>query len=84
VVRCCGNSYHSVDLEPGAYWLFRVSQFDGAIPVNIRLRLEGPRAWGKEKPTMLYGNVIRGKVNPAQYWNKRPYTTRGLKDPYNE
>jgi hypothetical protein len=28
--------------------------------------------------------VIRARVNPAQFWNKRPYTPQGLMDPYNE
>jgi len=80
----CGNSYHTINLEPGAYWMFTMPQFDGAIPVNLRLRLERTRARDKEKRVILYSNVIRSRVNPAQFWNKRPYTPHGLMDPYNE
>jgi hypothetical protein len=80
----CGNSYHHIDLEPGAYWTFTMPQFDGAIPVNLRLRLERTRPRKNEKPVILYSNVIRGRVNPAQFWNKRPYMPQGLMDPYNE
>jgi hypothetical protein len=85
----CGNSYHTVDLDPGAYWTFTMPQFDGAIPVNIRLRLEGLRLPGahprdNQQSPALYSNTIRGRVNPAQFWNKLPYTPQGLMDPYNE
>jgi WG containing repeat len=80
----CGNSYHRIDLEPGAYWMFTMPKFDGAIAVSLRLRLERARPRKNEKPVILYSNVIRGRVNPAQFWNKRPYTPQGLMDPYNE
>lgn len=80
----CGNSYHTIDLEPGAYWRFTMPAFDGAIPVNLRLRLERKRPRRAEKPIFLYSNVIRSRVNPAQFWNKRRYTPQGLMDPYNE
>jgi hypothetical protein len=80
----CGNSYHTIDLEPGAYWRFTMPAFDGAIPVSLRLRLERTLPRKHEKPVFLYSNVIHSRVNPAQFWNKRPYTPRGLMDPYNE
>ena len=69
--------------------MFTMPQFDGAIPVNIRLRLEGRRLQGthprdNQQSPVLYSNTIRGRVNPAQFWNKRPYRPQGLMDPYNE
>ncbi|MDO6435328.1 WG repeat-containing protein [Flavitalea sp. BT771] len=78
----CGNSYHKIALEPGAYWKFTMPQMDGAIAVNVRLQLEYLDPQHPKKKKVLYSNVIHGAINPAQLWNKRPYSPQGIMDPY--
>lgn len=80
----CGNSYHTVELEPGAYWQFTMPQLEGSIPVILRLQLQY-KDQRKDKGTKtLYSNAIRGTINPAQYWNKRPYYPQNVMDPYTD
>jgi hypothetical protein len=80
----CGNSYHEVVLEPGAYWKFVMPQFEGAIPVKLRLSLQCVDKDHPKNPKILYSNTILASINPAQYWNKRPYYPQNIMDPYTD
>lgn len=80
----CGNSYHEVELEPNAFWKFTIPQYDGEMQTKIRAEL---RYVDNDKPDtekFVYSNVINGKINPGQFWNKRTYYPNGLMDPYND
>jgi hypothetical protein len=78
----CGNSYHIIALEPGAYWKFVIPRFEGEIPTKLRLELQFIDRLNPQKNKVLYSNIIDGKVNPGQFWNKRQYYPRGIMDPY--
>jgi len=80
----CGNSYHTIQLEPGAYWQFTMPQLEGTIPVNLRLQLQYTDRQHDKVTKTLYSNTIRGAINPAQYWNKRTYHPKNVMDPYTD
>jgi hypothetical protein len=78
----CGNSYHIINLEPGAYWKFMMPRFEGDISTILRLRLEYIDKGNPKENKILYSNSIKGNINPAQFWNKQRYYPQGLMDPY--
>jgi hypothetical protein len=80
----CGNSYHTIALEPGAFWRFRMPKFEGVIPVALRLKLEYIDRRGGKGYTILYSNIVVGGINPGQYWNKEMYYPQGVMDPYRD
>lgn len=80
----CGNSYHELSLEPGAYWEFSMPAYKGMIQTKIRLELTVFKA-RKDKPALvLYSNEIKGGVNPGQFSFKAEYFPSGIMDPYND
>ena len=80
----CGNSYHILALEPGAYWKFVIPRFEGEISTKLRIELEYIDKLNPKMNKVLYSNIIDGKVNPGQFLNKRQYYPKGLMDPYND
>jgi hypothetical protein len=78
----CGNSYHIVALEPGAYWKFTIPRLDGEITTKLRIELLYIDKLNPKNNKALYSTPIDGKINPAQFWNKRPYYPQGIMDPY--
>lgn len=80
----CGNSYHTIDLEPNAYWDFEMPSYKGAFQTKIRASLEYVDPENKDKTKVVYSNVIKGSINPGQFWNKGSYHPTGLMDPYPE
>ena len=78
----CGNSYHIVSLEPGAYWKFVIPRYGGEISTKLRIELQYIDRLNPKKNEVLHSNIIDGKVNPGQFWNKRPYYPQGIMDPY--
>lgn len=80
----CGNSYHVLSLEPGAYWKFVIPKFEGEIPTKLRIQLEYIDALHPKNDKVIYSNTIDGAINPAQFWNKRRYYPQGIMDPYND
>lgn len=80
----CGNSYHTVDLEPNAYWHFTIPQYEGEMTTQIRAALQYIDPANPKLNKVVYSNVINGTVNPGQFWNKMSYTPKGLMDPYND
>ena len=77
----CGNSYHNLYLDSGEYWDFTIPIYEGSIKTKIRAVLS---YYKNKKEIFVYSNIIEGSVNPAQFFNKRPYRSNGIMDPYNE
>ncbi len=77
----CGNSYHSVDLSPKAYWEFDLPIYTGEFETSIRAELSyvNPET---NKEEFIYSNEFSGSVNPGQFWRKPEYAVRGIMDPY--
>lgn len=80
----CGNSYHKIELESNAYWSFKIPKYFGEFSTKIRAELKYIDPRNSEKEKVLYSNIIDGRINPGQFWNKRAYHPRGLMDPYFE
>lgn len=80
----CGNSYHTVELEPNAFWSFTIPNYRGEFQTKIRAELKFIDKANPEKDKLIYSNIINGSVNPGQFWNKRTYFPGGLMDPYND
>lgn len=78
----CGNSYHTVKLEPGAYWQFAVPVYQGVWKTNIRAELSYPDKNHSQNYKTVYSNIITGSVNPGQFSNKMEYTPQNVMDPY--
>ncbi|KGO94905.1 WG repeat-containing protein [Flavobacterium subsaxonicum] len=76
----CGNSYHTVILEPKEYWAFTIPKYEGALKTKIRAKVSCED--GKNSK-VVYSNTIDGSVNPAQFYIEEAYTPNGLMDPYN-
>src|ERR1044072_6043595 len=70
----CGNSYHTIDLEPGACWRFTIPNYQGEIKTSIRAELKYIDRYDRKKDKIIYSNIINGSVNPAQFWNKQRYS----------
>lgn len=90
----CGNSYHTLTLPQNKYWTFVTPDYEGAIPVLLRIRLTYRSTLPdnkheryvstRSKLVTIYSNEYRGSINPGQWWRKRDYYPSGLMDPYNE
>lgn len=78
----CGNSYHKIELEPNAYWVFKIPSYFGEFKTKIRAELRYIDPSNPKKEKLLYSNTIYGSINPGQFWNKRTYHPHGLMDPY--
>ena len=78
----CGNSYHTVALQPDHYWSFVMPAYHGEMETSIRLLLSFPGDRGTKENKMIFSNIIRGGINPGQFSNKREYTPNGIMDPY--
>jgi hypothetical protein len=78
----CGNSYHELQLEPGACWQFIMPVYEGEIKTRIRIQLSLKNRKNPSVEKMLYSNIIYGSVNPGQFWNKQKYYPKNIMDPY--
>lgn len=79
----CGNSYYDVALCPNEYWGLTVPIYDGDFETTLRLAFLPKKAHKNEPPPItIYSNTFKGKINPAQFWNKEGHTATNLMDPY--
>lgn len=78
----CGNSYHTLYLAPNEYWEFSTPQYEGSFETVLRAKLVYKRTKDAKEDAVLYSNEVKGKINPAQFWNKKQYNPSGLMDPY--
>lgn len=79
----CGNSYHTLRLEPDHYWDFVTPVYSGEFKTKLRIKLE-VRSSGKskDKSYTIYSNEYDASVNPGQFWNKDHHIPTGIMDPY--
>lgn len=80
----CGNSYHTLYLNPQTHWKFVMPVYEGSIQTRLRTKLYYQSSYEQKEEEFLYSNEISGSVNPAQFWRKRDYFPQGIMDPYNE
>lgn len=80
----CGNSYHELQLELGAFWGFTIPQYNGQFPTLVRAELRYIPGKDPKTEKVIYSNPVSASINPAQFWNKRAYYPGGLMDPYYE
>jgi WG containing repeat len=80
----CGNSYHTIELEPNAFWKFTIPKYEGEFQTKIRAQLRYIDKNNPKTQKIVYSNIINGSINPGQFWNKRTYHPNGLMDPYND
>jgi hypothetical protein len=80
----CGNSYHELQLEPGAYWSFVIPHYRGEMKTKIRAVLTYKSKRSDKSSHIVVSNTIHASVNPGQFWNKRAYYPNGIMDPYFE
>ena len=84
----CGNSYHTLTLEPKYYWKFLTPVYEGDFKTKLRIELKyfdpedkSDNHWERKEIT-IYSNEYDGYVNPGQFWRKRDYFPGGIMDPY--
>ncbi len=65
----CGNSYHTLILDPGKCWQFKAPVYEGDFKTKLRLSLTLTSRHSSE-PVTLYSNTFNGSVNPAQFWRQ--------------
>ncbi len=75
----CGNSYHTITLDPDEYWQFEVPVFKGDFKTKLRYVLQID---DKE----VYSNEIFVFLNNNQFDKKRKegHTSQNIMDPYEE
>lgn len=86
----CGNSYHTLTLEPKHYWSFITPIYEGDFKTKLRVQVtyidpndKSKKRWERKEIT-IYSNEFEGSINPAQFWRKRDYHPNGIMDPYND
>lgn len=71
----CGNSGHSVFLEPDHFWEFPVPRYEGERATKIRF------AFDLGGGLVLTSNEFDGSVNPGQFGERRENEPGNLMDP---
>lgn len=74
----CGNSYHSVYLEPKNYWEFTTPKYSGPQKTKLRFKLT------LEKGRMIYSSAYEGGIHPEQFTEKQGHTSTNIMDPYSQ
>jgi hypothetical protein len=88
----CGNSYHTLALDPQRLWEFSAPFYKGSFKTQLRFKLLYKETKGRgieigtgiAKELEVYSNEFLGSVNPGQFWRKSGYSPNGLMDPYND
>jgi len=86
----CGNSYHTLTLEPKHFWTFLTPIYEGDLKTKLRVELKyidptdkSEKRWERKEIT-IYSNEYEGSINPGQFWRKQDYYPGGIMDPYND
>lgn len=74
----CGNSFHTLVLQPGEYWDFTVPRYVGSMPTQLRVALTLPD--GGE----LVSQPVAGSIDPRQFTDREGHRPEGIMDPYFE
>lgn len=72
----CGNSYHSVFINPGEYWDFTAPCLVGKIPAKFRFVLR------LNDQTELFSNEFEGSFNRIQLTKEQGHRPSNIMDPY--
>lgn len=75
----CGNSYHTLTLNPEEYWSFKTPIYEGEIKTKLRIKLE---YISNKRKVVIYSDEYDGSVNEGQFWNKMASRTLGIMNPY--
>ncbi len=70
----CGNSHHSVGLEPGHMWSFSAPVYHGNIKTKLRIAL----SYGNKQ---IYSEEFDGSINKEQFTVKKGYNRENLMSP---
>lgn len=73
----CGNSYHTVFLEPGEHWAFAAPRYEGPFATRLRFRLD-------RGETPVYSQELEGSIHETQFTDKEGHTPTNVMDPYAE
>lgn len=87
----CGNSYHTLKLNPGTYWTFTIPRYEGDFKTRLRMVISyinpkhNPEEYARhsDHELLLYSPEFEGSINPGQFWRQNNYVPRGIMDPYN-
>lgn len=74
----CGNSYHTVYLQPKEYWEFVAPAYSGNIKTKLRFKLI------RQGQNSIYSNEIYAGINRKQLNEKEGHTPQGIMGPYND
>lgn len=74
----CGNSYHSVYLEPKHFWEFTAPRYSGPQKTKLRFKLT------LAPDRILHSPIYEGGVHPEQFTAKQGHQPANIMDPYNE
>jgi hypothetical protein len=74
----CGNSRHSVYLEPKHYWEFTAPRYSGPQKTKLRFKLTiAPNR-------VLHSPAYEGGIHPEQFTTKQGHKPTNIMDPYTE
>lgn len=81
----CGNSYHTMTLEPNYVWHFSIPIYQGNFQTLLRLKLTSKDNYEDENKSVThYSHSFSGSINLSQFWRKPNYFSRGIMDSYSD
>lgn len=75
----CGNSRHTVFLQPGERWSFAVPRYEGPFATKLRFRMDR----GRDLPPLLSAE-FEGSIDERQFSDKQGHQATNVMDPYDE
>ncbi|WP_299214293.1 hypothetical protein [uncultured Aquimarina sp.] len=79
----CGNSYHSVYINPNEYWDFTVPCLEGKIKSKFRFKLNVETTTSLDDTGNIYSNEFEGSFNKKQLKKEQGHKPVSIMDPYN-
>jgi hypothetical protein len=74
----CGNSHHSVYLDPKHFWEFTAPRYSGPQKTKLRFKLT------LTPDRILHSPAYEGGIHPDQFTAKQGHKPTNIMDPYNE
>lgn len=78
----CGNSYHSVFINPNEYWDLEAPCIEGKIPAKFRFQLQIDNSATVFNDPIIYSNEFYGSFNKSQLTKEEGHQPMGIMDPY--
>jgi hypothetical protein len=72
----CGNSWHTLILQPGEYWDFTAPRYGGGLATELRFRMT------LDDGTELHSQPVGGSIDPRQFTDKEGHRPTNIMDPY--